>query len=257
MTDAIMPDATFLASLLTELRLPSIARNRRRIAEAADRDGWPARKTIAAPMEIEVAERASRRIQRHRDQSEAPAGKTFASFDFDAAPALRKQHLLALGSGGARLLPQPMRQLVGERIELARPVSDVELRLLGFRAQVSAHRVARQSRAPGYLADREKVSKRQRRMTLNSSMSITPSPPGQAKRIRFEHGSVLGGKTRAAWGRSQWKSTFDSTNFSKRRFSLASCLAKRLGARDWQVRECECPHPYRTDPPPDGTECRS
>ena len=32
MTDAIMPDAAFLASLLTELRLPSIARNWRRIA---------------------------------------------------------------------------------------------------------------------------------------------------------------------------------------------------------------------------------
>ena len=100
MTDAMMPDATFLASLLTELRLPSIARNWRRIAETADRDGWPAQKTIAALMEIEVAERASRRIQRHRDQSEAPAGKTFASFDFDAAPGVRKQQLLALGAGG-------------------------------------------------------------------------------------------------------------------------------------------------------------
>ena len=100
MTDAIMPEATFIASLLTELRLPSIARNWRRIAEVADRDGWPAQKTLAALMEIEVAERVSRRIQRHRDQSETPAGKTFASFDFDAAPALRKQQLLALGAGG-------------------------------------------------------------------------------------------------------------------------------------------------------------
>jgi DNA replication protein DnaC len=100
MTEATMTDATFLASLLTELRLPSIARNWRRIAEAADRDGWPAQKTIAALMEIEVAERASRRIQRHRDQSEAPAGKTFASFDFDVAPGVRKQQLLSLGAGG-------------------------------------------------------------------------------------------------------------------------------------------------------------
>jgi pyruvate dehydrogenase (quinone) len=44
-------------------------------------------------------------------------------------------------------------------------------------------------------------------MTLNNSMSITPSPPGQAKGVRFEHWSVLGGKTRAAWVSSQWKST--------------------------------------------------
>src|ERR1700677_217626 len=44
-------------------------------------------------------------------------------------------------------------------------------------------------------------------MTLNNSMSITPSPPGHAKGERFEHGSVLGGKTRAARVTSQWKST--------------------------------------------------
>ncbi|WP_036286293.1 IS21-like element helper ATPase IstB [Methylosinus sp. PW1] len=100
MTDTTMTDAAFLSSLLTELRLPSIARNWRRIAEIADRDGWPAQKTIAALMEIEVAERTSRRIQRHRDQSETPAGKTFASFDFDAASGVRKQQLLAIGSGG-------------------------------------------------------------------------------------------------------------------------------------------------------------
>src|SRR3984957_974303 len=44
-------------------------------------------------------------------------------------------------------------------------------------------------------------------MTLNNSMSITPSPPGQAKGEGFEHGSVLGGKTRGARVSSQWKST--------------------------------------------------
>ncbi len=100
MTDAAMTDAAVLPALLTELRLPSIARNWRRIVETADRDGWPAQKTLAVLMEIEVAERASRRIQRHRDQSETPAGKTFASFDFVAAPGLRKQQMLALGAGG-------------------------------------------------------------------------------------------------------------------------------------------------------------
>src|SRR5271155_4765096 len=72
MTDMTMTDATILASLLTELRLPSIARNWKRITEAANREGWPAQKTLATLLEIEVAERASRRIQRHRDQSETP-----------------------------------------------------------------------------------------------------------------------------------------------------------------------------------------
>src|ERR1700693_6071618 len=89
MTDMTMTDATILASLLTELRLPSIARNWKRITEAANREGWPAQKTLATLLEIEVAERASRRIQRHRYQSETPVGKTFASFDFTAAPGHR------------------------------------------------------------------------------------------------------------------------------------------------------------------------
>jgi hypothetical protein len=44
-------------------------------------------------------------------------------------------------------------------------------------------------------------------MTLNNSMSITPSLPGHANGAKFEHGSVLGGKTRAARVSSQWKST--------------------------------------------------
>jgi DNA replication protein DnaC len=64
MTDMTMTDATILASLLTELRLPSIARNWKRITEAANREGWSVQKTLATLLEIEVAERASRRIQR-------------------------------------------------------------------------------------------------------------------------------------------------------------------------------------------------
>src|ERR1700688_2919274 len=44
-------------------------------------------------------------------------------------------------------------------------------------------------------------------MTLNNSMSITPMPPAVGQEGRFEHGSVLGGKTRGARVSSQWKST--------------------------------------------------
>ena len=99
MTDTTMADATFLASLLTELRLPSVARNWRRIAESADRDGWPAQ-SIAALMEIEVAERASRRIQRHRDPSRSAARKNLRQLRFRRRPGVRKQQLLSLGAGG-------------------------------------------------------------------------------------------------------------------------------------------------------------
>src|SRR5579863_1439877 len=52
-------------------------------------------------------------------------------------------------------------------------------------------------------------------MTLNNSMSITPMPPAKAKGARFEHGSVLGGKTRAARVNSQWKSTASTEEVSR------------------------------------------
>lgn len=102
--------AAVLPTLLKALRLPSISRNWKRLADTADRDGWPAANLLASLLEIEMAERASRRIQRHRDQSGLPAGKTFATFDFDAAPGIRKPHLVSLGTGndwidsGANLL---------------------------------------------------------------------------------------------------------------------------------------------------------
>jgi len=91
--------AAVLPTLLTTLRLPSINRNWKRLTDAADREGWPAAHLLASLLEIEMAERTSRRIQRHRDQSGLPAGKTFATFDFDAAPGIRKPHLLSLATG--------------------------------------------------------------------------------------------------------------------------------------------------------------
>jgi transitional endoplasmic reticulum ATPase len=62
-------------------------------------------------------------------------------------------------------------------------------------------------------------------MTLSNSMSITPSSPAKAKGERFEHGSVLGGKTRGARVSSQWKST-------------DSLLRDRLAAQhSWEITQ--------------------
>ena len=103
-------DSAILPTLLNALHLPSIGRNWKQIAETADREGWPAAKTLATLVEIEVADRAARRIQRHRAESGLPAGKTFAGFDFDAAPGVRKAQLLNLAEdvgwidAGANLL---------------------------------------------------------------------------------------------------------------------------------------------------------
>ncbi|CBS89206.1 IS21-like element ISAli13 family helper ATPase IstB [Azospirillum lipoferum] len=88
-----------LPVLLSALRLPSIARHWTRHAETADREGWPAARLLATLFELEVADRTARRIQRHHEQSALPAGKTFATFDFDAAPGLSKGRLQALAAG--------------------------------------------------------------------------------------------------------------------------------------------------------------
>jgi DNA replication protein DnaC len=92
-------DNAALPTMLTALHLPSIGRHWKRITEIADREGWPAAKTLATLAEIEVADRATRRIQRHRAESGLPAGKTFATFDFSAAPGIRKAQLLAIAEG--------------------------------------------------------------------------------------------------------------------------------------------------------------
>lgn len=91
--------AAVLPTLLSELRLPSIKRNWKSMADTADRDGWPAAHLLASLLELEVAERNSRRIQRHRDQSGLPSGKTFATFDFNATSGVRKAHLTTLATG--------------------------------------------------------------------------------------------------------------------------------------------------------------
>ena len=51
MTPAITnADAAVLPTLLTALGLPSIGRNWKRIAETADRDGWPAARVLPRPV---------------------------------------------------------------------------------------------------------------------------------------------------------------------------------------------------------------
>jgi DNA replication protein DnaC len=106
----ITVDTARLPLLLTELRLPSIARLWPEFTERADREGWSAARLLAALAELELADRARRRVERHLAEAHLPPGKTFDSFDFAAVPMLSKAHLLALAGGdewldkGANLL---------------------------------------------------------------------------------------------------------------------------------------------------------
>ena len=89
------------ALMLGELRLPTIGRLWSEFAQRSDKEGWPAGRFLGALLEHEVAERASRRLQRHRDESQLDAAKTLASFEFAEVPMLSKAHVMALASGNA------------------------------------------------------------------------------------------------------------------------------------------------------------
>ena len=96
-------DAGRNALMLTELRLPTIGRLWSEFAERSDKEGWPASRFLGGLLEHELAERAKRRIERHRVESQLDATKTLASFDFAEVPMLSKAHVTALASGDSWL----------------------------------------------------------------------------------------------------------------------------------------------------------
>ena len=96
-------DAGRLTLALNELRLPAIKTIWSDFAVRADKEGWPAARFLAALTEHELAERASRRIQRHLEEARLPPGKTLDSFDFDAVPTVSKAQVMALAAGDSWL----------------------------------------------------------------------------------------------------------------------------------------------------------
>lgn len=93
-----MPEAATLPVLLKALRLPAMARDWPRLNERAEAAGWSAPQFLAALCEHELAERDSRRIARHAQQSQLPPGKSLASFDFKLIKGLDARRLRALGA---------------------------------------------------------------------------------------------------------------------------------------------------------------
>lgn len=91
------------ALMLNELRLPTIGRLWAEFAERSDKESWPASRFLGGLLEHELAERAGRRIERHRAESELDVTKTLASFDFAEVPMLSKAHVMALAAGDSWL----------------------------------------------------------------------------------------------------------------------------------------------------------
>ena len=69
-------DAARTALMLTELRLPTIGRLWPAFADRSDKEAWPAARFLGGLLEHELAERAKRRIERHRAESLLDVTKT-------------------------------------------------------------------------------------------------------------------------------------------------------------------------------------
>jgi len=99
MTAAASADAARLPILLTELRLPTIKRMWEALSTQSDREGWRAEKLLSTLLDLEMAERAQRRLARHRLESGLPLDKRLENFDFAPLPMLSKAHVQALAEG--------------------------------------------------------------------------------------------------------------------------------------------------------------
>ena len=91
--------AVRLPLILTELRLPTVKRLWAGLAEQSNKEGWPAERFLVAVMEHELAERETRRLERHRLESQLLPGKLLSSFDFTNVPTVSKAHVTALVEG--------------------------------------------------------------------------------------------------------------------------------------------------------------
>jgi DNA replication protein DnaC len=88
-----------LGLMLTELRLPSIKRLAADLCAQSDREGWPAQRLLESLLEHEMAERETRRIERHRAESALSPDKRLSGFDFAAVPNVSKAQVMALAEG--------------------------------------------------------------------------------------------------------------------------------------------------------------
>ena len=103
MNTATPIDTARLNLLLTELRLPAVRHLWASLCERSDKEGWPAARFLATLIEHELAERDRRRLERHLGEAKLLAGKTLATFDFEAVPMISRAQVAALCAGDAWL----------------------------------------------------------------------------------------------------------------------------------------------------------
>lgn len=98
-TTTLTPTSARLGTMLTDLRLPTIKRLAGSLCAQSDMEGWPAHRLLEALLEHEINERESRRLDRHRAESNLSPDKRLSSFDFSAVPSVSKAQVMALAEG--------------------------------------------------------------------------------------------------------------------------------------------------------------
>jgi DNA replication protein DnaC len=88
-----------LGLMLTELRMPTIKRLAPDLCQQSDKEGWPGQRLLEALFEHELAERETRRIDRHRAEANLSPDKRLSNFDFSAVPSVSKAQVMALAEG--------------------------------------------------------------------------------------------------------------------------------------------------------------
>jgi DNA replication protein DnaC len=88
-----------LTLLLRALKLPSFTRYGEEVAQKAEREGWTFGQYLHHLAELEVQERARRRIERYQKRSELPGEKTLATLDRSKLPAKVQKQLPTLCEG--------------------------------------------------------------------------------------------------------------------------------------------------------------
>lgn len=94
-----MIDGATVPLLLKQLRLPTMAKVWEELAIEAQSKNWSPAKFLSRLCDYELAERDSRRLHRHMQESQLPKGKSLELYDFAQNPSVNKQQILGIGSG--------------------------------------------------------------------------------------------------------------------------------------------------------------
>jgi DNA replication protein DnaC len=94
-----MSDTQSLPVMLKSLRLPSVQHHYQRVAHQAQSEEWSFERYLKELVELEMAERTDRRVERLLKRSELPDGKTLATLEQKVFPVKLRRQLPDLCEG--------------------------------------------------------------------------------------------------------------------------------------------------------------